>query len=112
MSLFVSCNDIVADIAERISFAEHGKLVAESSEFHLTLSRAHKAPFSNSKYAKKAGRIAGKRDCAKKSVSLRPKAVGTTVDTYRSSYYINMRSLQYQTSIGPTLESDYRLVAR
>ena len=33
MSLFVSCNDIVADIAERISFAEHGKLVAESSEF-------------------------------------------------------------------------------
>ena len=26
MSLFVSCNDIVADIAERISFAEHGKL--------------------------------------------------------------------------------------
>ena len=45
MSLFVNCNDIVADIAERISFAEHGKLVAESSEFHLTLSRAHKAHF-------------------------------------------------------------------
>ena len=53
MSLFVGCNDIVADIAERISFAEHGKLVAESSEFHLTLSRAHKGLFSNSKYAKK-----------------------------------------------------------
>ena len=34
MSLFLSCNDIVADIAERISFAEQGKLVAESSEFH------------------------------------------------------------------------------
>ena len=44
MSLFVSCND-VADIAERISFAEHGKLVAESSEFQLMLSRAQKAHF-------------------------------------------------------------------
>ena len=32
---------IVADVAERISFAEHGKLVAESSDFHLTLHRAH-----------------------------------------------------------------------
>ena len=53
MSLFVCCNDIVADIAERISFAEHGKLVAESSEFHLT---CIKRIFSNSKYAhKKAG---------------------------------------------------------
>ena len=31
--------------AERISFAEHLKLVAESSEFHLTLSRAHRAHF-------------------------------------------------------------------
>ena len=31
--------------AERISLAEHGKLVAESSEFHLTLSRAHRAHF-------------------------------------------------------------------
>ena len=46
----------VADFAERISFAEHGKLVAESSEFHLTLSRAHamiEHIFSNSKYAQK-----------------------------------------------------------
>ena len=48
-------NNYVADFAERISFAEHWKLVAEhwklvaehwklvaeSSEFHLTLSRAH-----------------------------------------------------------------------
>ena len=76
MSLFVSYNDIVADIAERISFAEHGKLVAESSEFHLTLSRAHKAHFfSNSKYAKKRDILSEKRDCAKQSVSLRPKAV-------------------------------------
>ena len=45
VSLFVGCNDIIAYIAERISFAEHGKLVAESSEFHLMLSRAHKAQF-------------------------------------------------------------------
>ena len=29
------------NFAERISFTEHWKLVAESSEFHLTLSRAH-----------------------------------------------------------------------
>ena len=53
MSLFVSCNDIVADIAERISFAEHGKLVAESSEFHLMLSRAHKAYFFQLEIRKK-----------------------------------------------------------
>ena len=55
MSLFVSncCNDIVADIAERISFAEHGKLVAKSSEFHLTLSRAHKAHFFKLEIRKK-----------------------------------------------------------
>ena len=29
----------VADLAERMSFAEHWKLVAESSEFHFTLSK-------------------------------------------------------------------------
>ena len=29
----------VADFAERICFAEHWKLVAESSEFHFTLSK-------------------------------------------------------------------------
>ena len=43
------------NFAERIRFAEHWKLVAESSEFHLTLSRAHltyRAHFYNSKYAK------------------------------------------------------------
>ena len=34
------CN-YVADFTERISFPEHWKLVADSSEFHLTLSRAH-----------------------------------------------------------------------
>ena len=31
----------VYNFAERISFAEHWKLVAKSSEFHLTLSRVH-----------------------------------------------------------------------
>ena len=42
--------------AERISFAEHWRLVAESSEFHFTASRAHlERIFSNSEYAKKAG---------------------------------------------------------
>ena len=55
MSLFVSCNDIVADIAERIRFAEHGKLVSESSEFHLTLSRAHKGHFFQPEIRKKSG---------------------------------------------------------
>ena len=40
---------------EGISFAEHWKLVAGSSEFHLTLKRAHRVHFSNSKYSKKAG---------------------------------------------------------
>ena len=53
-----------------ISITEHRKLVAESSEFHLTLSRAHlERIFSNSKYAKKAGHFkskAEKRDDAKK----------------------------------------------
>ena len=43
------------NFAERISFAEHRNLVAESSEFHLTLNRAHRAHFPNSKYAKKTG---------------------------------------------------------
>ena len=38
---------------EGISFAEHWKLVAESSEFHLTLKRANSVNFSNSKYPPK-----------------------------------------------------------
>ena len=37
------CCSQVFNFAERICLAEHGKLVAESSEFHLTLSRAHRA---------------------------------------------------------------------
>ena len=73
--------------AERISFAEHWKPIAESSEFHLTLRRAHRAPFfpTRNMYTQKAGhfkRKAGKRDGAKKSVSLRPKAVMLTPMVY------------------------------
>ena len=82
MSLFVSCNDIVADIAERISFAEHGKLVAKSSEFHLTLSRAHKAHFFQLEIRNKKKRdiLSEKRDCAKKKREFTPES--GTVDTY------------------------------
>ena len=82
MSLFVSCNDTVADIAEPISFAEHGKLVAESSEFHMTLSRAHKAHFSNSKYAKKRDILSEKRESGKalKKHEFTPES--GNVDTY------------------------------
>ena len=67
----------VYSCAERISLVEHWKLVAESSEFHLTLIREHRLNrcmieriFSNSKYAKKAEHFklkAGKRDGAKKA---------------------------------------------
>ena len=39
--------------AERISYTEHWKLVAESSEFHLTLSRAHRAHFFQLEISKK-----------------------------------------------------------
>ena len=59
-------------------------MVAESSEFQLTLSRAHiERIFSNSKYAKNAGHFkskAGKRDDAKKKRAFTPESA--TVDTY------------------------------
>ena len=43
----------IYQFSERISIAEHWKLVAESSEFHLALSRAHlERIFSNSNFAK------------------------------------------------------------
>ena len=70
MQLKAKCTTFY-NFSERISIAEHWKLVAESSESHLTLSRAHlERIFSNSKYAKKAGYFkskAGKRDDAKKA---------------------------------------------
>ena len=37
-------------------------LVTESFEFNLTLSRAHRAHFSNSKYAKKRDMLSEKRE--------------------------------------------------
>ena len=83
VSLCVGCNDIIAYIAERISFAEHGQLVAESSEFHLMLSRAHKAHISNSKYAKeKRDILSEKRESgtALKKRAFTPES--GTVDTY------------------------------
>ena len=58
---------------EGISFAEHWKLVAESSEFHLELKRVHF--FQLEIRQKKAGHKSEKRDGAKKSLSLRPKEV-------------------------------------
>ena len=64
---------------EGISFAEHWKLVAESSEFHLTLKRAHRVHFFQLEIRKKKRDILReKRESGialKKSVSLRPKAV-------------------------------------
>ena len=42
-----------SNFAERISFAEHLKLVAESSELHLMLSRAHRAHFFQLEIRKK-----------------------------------------------------------
>ena len=43
------------NFAERISFAEHWKMVAESSEFHLTLKRAHRAHFFQLEIRQKSG---------------------------------------------------------
>ena len=40
---------------EGISFAEHCKLVAESSEFHLTLKRAHRVHFFQLEMRQKSG---------------------------------------------------------
>ena len=52
----------------RISFAERWKQVAESSEFHWTLSRAPRAHFSNSKYAKKRDILSEKRESGKAGI--------------------------------------------
>ena len=63
---------------EGISFAEHWKLVAESSEFHLTLKRAHRVHFFQLEIRQKKRDILSENresGMALKSVSLRPKAV-------------------------------------
>ena len=94
----------VANFAGRISFAEYCKLVAESSEFHLTLSRAHRAPFSNSKYAKKRDILSEKQESgmALKSVSLCPKAVMLTPTLFalQSSLFENV-ALQTDDALHP-----------
>ena len=48
-------NDYVSDFAEQISFSEHWKLVTESSEFQLTLSRVHRAHFFQLEIRQKSG---------------------------------------------------------
>ena len=72
------------NFSERISIAEHWKLVAESSELHLTLSRAHlERIFSNSKYAKKKRDILSQKRESGMTLKKReftPKS--GTVDTY------------------------------
>ena len=63
---------------EGISFAEHWKLVAESSEFHLALKRPHRVHFFQLEIRqKKRDILSEKRESgmALKSASLRPKAV-------------------------------------
>ena len=51
-----------------ISFAEHWKLVAESSEFHLTLKRAHRVHFFQPRNTpKKWDILSERRESAKKA---------------------------------------------
>ena len=81
MSLVVTI--YVAYFTERISFAEHWKLVAESSEFHLMLSRPHRAHFLQLKILqKKRDILSGKRESgmALKKREFTPES--GTVDTY------------------------------
>ena len=69
------------NFAERIGFSEHWKLAAESSEFHLTLSRAYRAHFFQFEILKKRDILSEKRESGmvlKKSVSLHPKALMLT----------------------------------
>ena len=66
------------NFTERMSFAEHWKLVAELSEFHFTLSRVHFFQLEIRK--KKRNILSEKREnrMALKSLSLFPKAVMLT----------------------------------
>ena len=74
------------NLSERISIAEHWLLVAELSEFHLTLSRAHlEGIFSNSKYAKKKRDILSqKRESGMTLKKRKFTPESGTVDTYAS----------------------------
>ena len=71
---------------EGISFAERWKLVAESSEFHLTLKRAHRVHFfQTSNTPKKRDILSEKRESgmALKKREFTPES--GTVDTYASA---------------------------
>ena len=71
------------NFSERISIAEHWKLVTESSDFHLTLSRAHlEHIFSNSKYAKKRDILSQKRESGMTLKKREFTPESGTVDTY------------------------------
>ena len=72
--------------SERISIAEHWKLVAESSDFHLTLSRAHlELIFSNSKYARKRDILSQKRESGMTLKKREFTPESGTVDTYETT---------------------------
>ena len=78
-----NCNDNVADFAERISFAKYWKLVAESSELHLTLRRAYRAHFFRIEIRKKKRDILSEKresGMALKKREFTPKS--GSVDTY------------------------------
>ena len=71
------------NFSERISFAEHWQLVAESSEFHMTLNRAHlDRILSNSKYAKKRDILSQKRESGMTLKKREFTPESGTVDTY------------------------------
>ena len=67
--------------AERISFAEHWELVAESSELHLTLNRAH---FFPARKTQKSGTFfkSEKRESGMARKKLESTPESGNVDTY------------------------------
>ena len=79
------------NFAERFSFAKHWKLVAESSEFHLMLSRAH---FFQLEIPKKRDILGQKRDGAKK-LEFMPES--GNVDTYGKSMYYRWLYEQFRS---------------
>ena len=70
------------NFAERISFAEHWKLVAESSEFHFLSEQSACFPTRNTQNKRDILREKRESGMALKSVSLRPKAVVLTPMNY------------------------------
>ena len=79
------CNDMLPTSLTELALQSTGswrksKLVAESSEFHLTLRRERRAHFSQLEIRKKRDILSEKRESgmALKSLSLRPKAVMLT----------------------------------